>query len=86
MSWTGSIRLKAELKNARTIVSDTYYDGAFKLSRPVFFDELSPTYFLIHVGGGYVGGDKYHQLFLFGRRGYNNIDDAVCDKDIQNDG
>ncbi|MED3786397.1 urease accessory protein UreD [Peribacillus frigoritolerans] len=63
MSWTGSIRLKAELKNARTIVSDTYYDGAFKLSRPVFFDELSPTYFLIHVGGGYVGGDKYHQLF-----------------------
>lgn len=63
MSWTGSIRLKAVLKNARTIVSDTYYDGAFKLSRPVFIDELSPTYFLIHVGGGYLGGDKYHQLF-----------------------
>ncbi|MEY9865780.1 urease accessory protein UreH [Peribacillus sp. B2I2] len=63
MSWTGSIRLKAVLKNDRTIVKDTYYDGAFKLSRPVFLDELSPTYFLIHVGGGYVGGDKYHQLF-----------------------
>ncbi|CAH0161705.1 urease accessory protein UreD [Peribacillus simplex] len=63
MRWTGSIRLKAVLKNDRTILSDTYYDGAFKLSRPVFLDELSPTYFLIHVGGGYVGGDRYHQLF-----------------------
>ncbi|MGE7761160.1 urease accessory protein UreD [Peribacillus sp. NPDC097895] len=63
MRWTGSIRLKAILKNDRTIVKDSYYDGAFKLSRPVFLDELAPTYFLIHVGGGYVGGDRYHQHF-----------------------
>ena len=63
MIWTGSIRLTAILKKERTILKDSYYDGAFKLSRPVFLDEFSPTYFLIHVGGGYVGGDRYHQHF-----------------------
>ena len=63
MNWTGSIRLTAVLKKGRTIVKDSYHEGAFKLSRPVFLDETSPTYFLIHVGGGYVGGDRYHQHF-----------------------
>lgn len=63
MNWTGSIRLTSVLKKGRTIVKDSYHEGAFKLSRPVFLDGTSPTYFLIHVGGGYVGGDCYHQHF-----------------------
>ncbi|MFJ7831335.1 urease accessory protein UreD [Peribacillus sp. NPDC046944] len=63
MNWTGSIRLTSVLKKGRTIVKDSYHEGAFKLSRPVFLDETSPTYFLIHVGGGYVGGDCYQQHF-----------------------
>lgn len=63
MNCTGSIRLTAVLKKGRTIVRDSYHEGAFKLSRPVFLDETSPTYFLIHVGGGYVGGDCYQQYF-----------------------
>ena len=63
MKETGNIRLFAVHKNNRTIIKDQYYDGAFKLSRPVFLEEGSPTYFLIHVGGGYVGGDRYHQEF-----------------------
>ena len=35
------------------------------LNCPVLFflDESSPTFFLITVGGGYVGGDRYHQQF-----------------------
>ncbi|WP_110928997.1 urease accessory protein UreD [Bacillus massiliglaciei] len=63
MTLTGKLVLKAAEKNGRTILTDTYFDGAFKLSRPVFFDDQVPTYFLIHVGGGYVSGDTYHQSF-----------------------
>ena len=63
MNWTGQLHLTASLKNGKTILCDSYYEGAFKVSRPVFLEEDSPTYFLIHVGGGYVGGDRYNQCF-----------------------
>lgn len=63
MNCTGKLHFTAALKNGKTILSDCYYEGALKLSRPVFLDGMNPTYFLIHVGGGYVGGDTYYQQF-----------------------
>lgn len=61
MTYTGELMLTASNRNGRTILSDSYHAGAFKLSRPVYYDD-TPTYFLLHVGGGYVGGDHYKQM------------------------
>ncbi|OLN23024.1 hypothetical protein BTO30_06505 [Domibacillus antri] len=60
MSMTGTLRVKAVCRGEKTVVADTYFDGAFKVARPVYFDEYEPTIYSLHVGGGYVGGDRYH--------------------------
>lgn len=64
MSWTGKLYLTAGLKNGRNILSNCYYEGALKLSCPVFLEGATPTYFIIHIGGGYVGGDTYDQQIV----------------------
>lgn len=60
MSMTGTLRMKAVCRGDKTVVADTYFDGAFKVARPVYFEENEPTVYSLHVGGGYVGGDCYH--------------------------
>ncbi|MFC3886146.1 urease accessory protein UreD [Bacillus songklensis] len=60
MSLTGTLILRAKAKHDRTILSDCYYDGALKMSRPVYLEDGHPIFYLIHVGGGYVGGDLYN--------------------------
>lgn len=60
MSMTGTLRLKAVCRGGKTVVADTYFDGAFKVARPVYFTENEPTVYSLHVGGGYVDGDRYH--------------------------
>ncbi|MEK3887826.1 urease accessory protein UreD [Bacillus sp. FSL K6-3431] len=58
--WTGELRLKLENKKGKTIPNDVYYQGAFKVMRPLYLDESGQvTYFLINPGGGYVDGDTY---------------------------
>ncbi|PTL38533.1 urease accessory protein UreD [Alkalicoccus saliphilus] len=59
MNLTGAMELKAEKKAERTILSHCYYEGALKLTRPVYLDEHAPSVYMIHVGGGYVDGDVY---------------------------
>jgi urease accessory protein len=59
MSLTGAIDLKVAKKQLKTIVSDCYYEGALKITRPVYNEKNYPTIYLIHVGGGYVDGDTY---------------------------
>ncbi|WP_332634159.1 urease accessory protein UreD [Halalkalibacter flavus] len=59
MSYTGLLELTAQKKALRTILSDCYYEGALKITRPVYLDMNSPSVYLIHVGGGYVDGDRY---------------------------
>lgn len=59
MSYTGVLELSATKKNPKTIVSSCYYEGALKITRPVYLEEDSPSIYLIHVGGGYVDGDTY---------------------------
>ncbi|WP_046176257.1 urease accessory protein UreD [Domibacillus indicus] len=60
MSITGTLRMKAVCRGDKTVVADTYFDGAFKVARPIYFEESEPTVYSLHVGGGYVGGDRYH--------------------------
>lgn len=59
MSYTGFLELSAAKKQPKTILSNCYYEGALKLTRPVYLEEDSPSVYLIHVGGGYVDGDEY---------------------------
>lgn len=59
MSYTGLLELTAQKRFQRTILSDCYYEGALKITRPVYLDLNSPVVYLIHVGGGYVDGDRY---------------------------
>lgn len=59
MSLTGAMEIKAVKKAEKTILSHCYYEGALKLTRPVYLDENAPSVYMIHVGGGYVDGDVY---------------------------
>ena len=58
--WTGYLRLALANKHGRTIADDVYYQGAFKLSRPIRVDEAGqPGFYMMNPGGGYVDGDRY---------------------------
>lgn len=59
MSWSGLLRCTAMEKNGRTVIFDSYYEGALKMIRPIYLHPSQPTIYLIHVGGGYVDGDRY---------------------------
>ncbi|MEG6532547.1 urease accessory protein UreD [Caldibacillus thermoamylovorans] len=67
MTYTGFLQLEVGQKNNRTIVSDSFYDGVFKITRPTYLSEQLPLITLIHVGGGYVDGDRYHTELTVGR-------------------
>ncbi|MBY6085650.1 urease accessory protein UreD [Priestia flexa] len=59
MSYTGYLKLESHKVKGKTVVYNTYHDGAFKVARPIYMEEHTPTIYLLHVGGGYVGGDRY---------------------------
>lgn len=59
MTHTGLLELTAAKKHSKTIISSCYYEGALKITRPVYLEKDSPSIYLIHVGGGYVNGDVY---------------------------
>lgn len=59
MSYTGVLELSAQKKQTKSVVSSCYYEGALKITRPVYLEDGSPSIYLIHVGGGYVDGDQY---------------------------
>ncbi|MEH7546391.1 urease accessory protein UreD [Neobacillus vireti] len=58
--WTGYLSLIASKKGNRTILKDSYSEGAFKITRPVYLTTSGEAYFYImNPGGGYVDGDTY---------------------------
>jgi urease accessory protein len=63
MTATGTLSMAAKVKNGRTVLHECYYDGALKVSRPVYLADDHPTFYLMHIGGGYVGGDVYNYSF-----------------------
>ncbi|WEG14784.1 urease accessory protein UreD [Pullulanibacillus sp. KACC 23026] len=59
MTLAGHLQLSTIKKSERSIVSSCYYKGAFKVTRPVYLEDEQLTVYLMHVGGGYVDGDRY---------------------------
>ena len=57
----GTVNLCIKNERGRFIASQAYCDGAFKLGKAQFLEGV-PLYYLIHVGGGYVSGDRYEQV------------------------
>lgn len=58
--WTGSLRLEVEDKKGKTIPKNVYFQGAFKVMRPIYHDDSGQAcYYLLNPGGGYLDGDRY---------------------------
>lgn len=58
---TGYLSLKSVRKGEKTILKESYTEGAFKITRPVYLTTSGEAYFYImNPGGGYVDGDTYH--------------------------
>lgn len=58
--WTGTLRMKAENRGGRTVVTDLYHQGAYKVARPIYPDHSGQAcYYVMNPGGGYVDGDRY---------------------------
>jgi urease accessory protein len=59
MTYTGYLHLEAESKGNKTIITNSFFDGILKITRPAYLQNELPLLTLIHVGGGYVDGDSY---------------------------
>jgi urease accessory protein len=59
MTHTGYLHLEAESKGNKTIITNSFFDGILKITRPAYLQNELPLLTLIHVGGGYVDGDSY---------------------------
>lgn len=58
--WTGILELDMENRQGRTVAKNVYFQGAFKVMRPVYHNNYSyPCYYLLNPGGGYLDGDTY---------------------------
>lgn len=59
--WTGVLRLNAEERRGKTVAKNVYFQGAFKVMRPIYHDDSGqPCYYLLNPGGGYLDGDRYN--------------------------
>lgn len=58
--WTGVLSLDAEVRNGKTIGKNVYFQGAYKVMRPVYHDDSGQAcYYILNPGGGYLDGDRY---------------------------
>jgi urease accessory protein len=58
--WTGELRLSVEERKGKTVAKNVYFQGAFKVMRPVYHDHTGQAcYYLLNPGGGYLDGDRY---------------------------
>ncbi|MFP5112382.1 urease accessory protein UreD [Bacillaceae bacterium C204] len=61
---TGYLRLTGSRKGKKTILKESYSEGALKITRPVYLTGGGEAYFYVmNPGGGYVEGDSY-QTFI----------------------
>lgn len=59
-NWTGVLELDMEHRQGRSVAKNVYFQGAFKVMRPVYHNNGSyPCYYLLNPGGGYLDGDTY---------------------------
>ncbi|MFC0272805.1 urease accessory protein UreD [Metabacillus herbersteinensis] len=64
MTYTGYLELEVGKKHDRSVITNSYFDGVFKITRPTYSPGGLPLLTLIHVGGGYVDGDSYKTKVL----------------------
>lgn len=58
--WTGILELDAEVRHGRTVTKNLYFQGAYKIMRPVYrLNSDQPCYYILNPGGGYLDGDTY---------------------------
>ena len=58
--WTGILELNIEERNGRSVAKNIYFQGAFKVMRPVYHNQANyPCYYILNPGGGYLDGDTY---------------------------
>ena len=58
--WTGILNLDLEERHGKTVARNVYFQGAFKVMRPVYHDDSGQVcYYLLNPGGGYLDGDRY---------------------------
>lgn len=59
-NWTGVLELDMEHRQGRSVAKNVYFQGAFKVMRPVYLNKGTyPCYYLLNPGGGYLDGDTY---------------------------
>ncbi|HEY4554609.1 MAG TPA: urease accessory protein UreD [Bacillaceae bacterium] len=58
--WTGVLSLDLEDRKGKTVARNVFFQGAFKVMRPVYHDDTGQVcYYLLNPGGGYLDGDRY---------------------------
>ncbi|GAB6989681.1 urease accessory protein UreD [Paenibacillus pini] len=67
--WTGVLRLEAEERNGKTVAKRVYFQGAFKVMRPIYHDDSGQAcYYILNPGGGYLDGDRYQMKISLNER------------------
>ncbi|WP_077325487.1 urease accessory protein UreD [Virgibacillus siamensis] len=67
--WTGILELDAEKRHGKTVTKNLYFQGAFKIMRPVYHHKSShPSYYVLNPGGGYLDGDTYRMRIALGEK------------------
>lgn len=58
--WTGELHLDVENRQGKTVAKNIFFQGAFKVMRPIYHNRGNmPCYYLLNPGGGYLDGDRY---------------------------
>lgn len=58
--WTGELLLDLEERKGKTVAKNVFFQGAFKVMRPIYHDDSGKVcYYLLNPGGGYLDGDRY---------------------------
>lgn len=58
--WTGLLQLAVAERNGKTVPKQVYFEGAFKVMRPIYHSSSGQAcYYLLNPGGGYLDGDRY---------------------------
>jgi urease accessory protein len=58
--WTGVLHLNLVDRKGKTVAKNVYFQGAFKIMRPIYLDDSGQAcYYLLNPGGGYLDGDRY---------------------------
>lgn len=65
---TGYLRLSFAKKEEKTILQEAYFEGALKVTRPVYLTQSGEAYlYIMNPGGGYLDGDFYRVEIELGK-------------------